>query len=166
MSPWDAGKGSMPCWRSRARFSSRRRGVELRGRTETRRSARQGSRASAVTDFDFPIEVLRSETPNPKLGTRNSSDYSISTFTPFLAHSSASGADGVGHNTLYNLSRPHLPLFRLAQVYCNARLKLFAQRRNCRYAARCVVMSRDSSRSVVPREISERISTEIFGVAS
>jgi len=26
-----------------------------RGRTEARRSARQGSRASAVTDFEFPI---------------------------------------------------------------------------------------------------------------
>src|SRR5689334_15938773 len=46
----------------------------------------------------------------------------------------------------------------LAWVYCDARLELFAQRRNGRYAARWVVMSRDSSRSVVPREISERIS--------
>jgi hypothetical protein len=35
---------------------------------------------------------------------------------------------------------------------------VFAQMRNCRYAARWVVMIRDSSRSVVPREISERIS--------
>ena len=35
---------------------------------------RARSRANAVTDFEFPIEVLRSETPNPKLGTRNSSD--------------------------------------------------------------------------------------------
>jgi hypothetical protein len=44
------------------------------------------------------------------------------------------------------------------RLSCNARLKLLAQCRNCRYAARWVVMSRDSSRSVVPREIRERIS--------
>jgi len=35
---------------------------------------------------------------------------------------------------------------------------VFAQMRNCRYAARWVVMIRDSSRADVPREISERIS--------